>query len=64
MVGHLVKGHSGVVDGCDGHADRAPAGAMVIMMVGRDWLVATLAEAYERLMRRDRRVVRPGDVSD
>ena len=55
---------AGFVDGCEGLADRPPAEPVVIMMDGRDWLVAISAEAYERLMRRDRRVVRPGDVSD
>ena len=55
---------AGFVDGCEGVADRSPAGAVVIVMDGRDWLVATSVEAYHRPMRRDRRVVRPGGLSD
>ena len=43
--------------------DRRLAEPVTITKDGRDWLVALSAEEYERLKRRDRRVVRPGDLS-
>jgi Antitoxin Phd_YefM, type II toxin-antitoxin system len=45
-------------------ADRALAEPVTITKNGRDRLVVLSAEEYERLKRRDRRVVKVGDLTD
>lgn len=45
-------------------ADRALAEPVTITKNGRDRLVVLSAEEYERLRRRDRRVIRAGELTD
>jgi prevent-host-death family protein len=45
-------------------ADRALTEAVTITRNGRDWLVLVSVEEYERLKRRDRRVMRVGELSE
>jgi Antitoxin Phd_YefM, type II toxin-antitoxin system len=45
-------------------ADRALVEPVTITKNGRDRLVVVSAEEYERLARRDRRVVRPEDLTE
>jgi PHD/YefM family antitoxin component YafN of YafNO toxin-antitoxin module len=45
-------------------ADRALLEPLTITKNGRDRLVVLSAEEYERLSRRDRRVIRAGELSD
>jgi prevent-host-death family protein len=45
-------------------ADRALSEPVTITKNGHDRLVVLSAEEYERLKRRDRRVVRAGDLTD
>jgi len=45
-------------------ADRALAEPVTITKNGRDRLVVLSAEEYERLKRRDRKVVSAGDLTD
>jgi hypothetical protein len=52
------------VEGCERLGDRPLREPVTIIKDGPEWLVAISAEEYGRLKRRDRRVVRPGDLSD
>jgi len=45
-------------------ADRALSEPVTITKNGHDRLVVLAAEEYERLKRRDRRVIRAGELSD
>ena len=45
-------------------ADQALSEPVTITKNGRDRLVVISAAEYERLMRRDRRVIRSSDISD
>jgi len=45
-------------------ADRALAEPLTITKNGHDRLVVLSAEEYERLKRRDRRVIKAGDLTD
>jgi prevent-host-death family protein len=45
-------------------ADRALSEPLTITKNGRDRLVVMSAEEYERLSRRDRRVLRAGELTD
>jgi PHD/YefM family antitoxin component YafN of YafNO toxin-antitoxin module len=45
-------------------ADKALSEPVTITKNGRDRLVVVSAEEYSRLMRRDRRAIRPEDLSD
>jgi prevent-host-death family protein len=53
----FIKNYGTLAD----HALREP---VTITRNGRDWLVVLSADEYARLKRRDRRVVRTGELTD
>ena len=52
------------IKGYERLADHALSEAVTITKNGRDRLVVISASEYERLMRRNRRVIRSSDISD
>lgn len=52
------------IENCGSLADKALFEPVTITADGRDRLVLLSAEAYARLMRRDRRVVAAGDLTE